>query len=148
MSLKSLSKSTDLFPAVIEDIFRPWNELMGNGRLWPKSESVPSVNISEDKNEYRIAMAAPGLKKSDIKIELSDGVLTISSEKEDSKEEKESRYTRKEYSYSSFSRSFMLPEQVDQDHIDAGYENGVLLLVLPKKEESKKTSHSKHISVK
>ncbi len=75
-------------------------------------------------------------------------MLTISSEKEETKEDKEAQYTRKEYNYSSFSRSFTLPEEVNQDKIEAQYEDGVLKLTLPKKEEAKKAALSKHIAVK
>ena len=95
-----------------------------------------------------VSLAAPGLKKSDFKIEVEGNMLTISSEKEESKEEKETRYTRKEYSYTSFSRSFTLPEEVNKEKIDAVYEDGVLKLTLPKMEEAKKAAATKHIAVK
>jgi len=75
-------------------------------------------------------------------------MLTISSEKEEEKEEKEKKYTRQEYSYSSFERSFTLPDEVNKDKIDAHYQDGVLKLVLPKKEEAKKMAISKQIAVK
>jgi HSP20 family protein len=75
-------------------------------------------------------------------------MLTISSEKEESKEEKDALYTRKEYNYSSFSRSFTLPEEVNKEKIEATYEDGVLKLALPKKEEAKKLAASKHIAVR
>lgn len=75
-------------------------------------------------------------------------MLTISSEKEENKEEKDAMYTRKEYNYSSFSRSFTLPDEVMKDKIDATYEDGVLKLRLPKTEESKKIIATKHIAVK
>jgi HSP20 family protein len=75
-------------------------------------------------------------------------MLTISSEKEQSKEDNDSRYTRREYSYSSFSRSFNLPEEVNQDKIEASYKDGVLNVTLPKKENAKKLVMSKHIAVK
>ena len=75
-------------------------------------------------------------------------MLTISSEKEEKKEEKDEKYTRKEYSYSSFSRSFTLPEDVKQDAIDAKYEDGILNLRLPRREDAKRTTASKRIAVK
>ena len=75
-------------------------------------------------------------------------MLTISSEKEESKEEKEDKYTRREYSYTSFSRSFTLPEDVKQEEIDARYENGELRLTLPRKDEAKKAAATKRIAVK
>jgi HSP20 family protein len=79
---------------------------------------------------------------------VEGNLLTISSEKEEEHEEKEERYTRQEYSYSSFERSFTLPDEVNKDKIDAHYQDGVLKLVLPKKEEAKKMAVSKQIAVK
>ena len=93
-------------------------------------------------------MAVPGMKKNDFNIDVNGNLLTISSEKEESKDESNQQYTRKEYSYSSFTRSFTLPEDVNQEKIDAVYEDGVLKLTLPKKEEAKKLAASKHIAVK
>jgi HSP20 family protein len=95
-----------------------------------------------------VSIAAPGLKKEDFKIEVEDKVITISSEKEERKEEKEEKFTRKEYSCSSFSRSFTLPEDVKMDSIEARYEDGVLKIRLPRKEEAKKAALSKTITVK
>ncbi len=86
-------------------------------------------------------MAAPGLEKNDFKVDVNGTMVTISAEKDEKKEEKEEDYTRKEYSYTSFSRSFTLPDNIDASKIDATYVNGELKLLLPKKEEAKKTSH-------
>jgi HSP20 family protein len=108
---------------------------------------VPAVNITENKNDYTVSMAVPGMKKDDFEIDIDGNMLTISSEKEESKEENDEKYTRKEYNYSSFSRSFTLPEEVNKEKIEAKYEDGVLKLVLPRKEEAKKTE-AKHIAVK
>lgn len=95
---------------------------------------VPSVNIIENEKDFKIELAAPGLEKKDFKVEFEKGILNISAEKKvESKEEKEN-YTRKEYSYNSFSRSFRLPENSLPEKIDAKYENGILRLILPKKE--------------
>lgn len=101
--------------------------------------TVPAVNIKETKEDFVVEMAAPGLKKEDFKIELENNLLTISSEKSSEQEEKEdNRYSKKEYSYESFQRSFTLPKEVvDSDKIQARYENGLLHLVIPKKEEAK-----------
>jgi HSP20 family protein len=96
-----------------------------------------------------VSIAAPGLKKDDFKIELEGKVITISSEKEEKKGEKEEeRFARKEYSYSSFSRSFSLPGNVKTDSIEARYEDGVLRIRVPRKEEAKKAALSKTITVK
>ncbi len=148
MSTKSLTKSGIGFPAMMDDYFKPWNELFGNGGSWGKVLTIPAVNIAENRDEFKVTVAAPGLKKDDFTIDVEDNMLTISSEKEENKEQKEAHYTRKEYSYSSFNRNFSLPEMVNQGKIEASYQDGVLTVVLPKKEEAKKQSVSKHISVK
>ena len=109
--------------------------------------TIPAVNISENKERFDVTIAAPGMKKDDFNIDVDGNTLTISAETREEKEEKENRYTRKEYSYSSFSRSFSLPDGVNKDKIDASYDNGILKLSLPKTEEAKKAA-SKHISVK
>jgi HSP20 family protein len=148
MSTKALTKKSEFFPTAFDDFFKPWNEWFGNGGRWTKELSVPAVNITETDNEFSITVAAPGLKKSDFNIDVEGNMLTISSEKEESKEEKDALYTRKEYNYSSFSRSFTLPEEVNKEKIEATYEDGVLKLALPKKEEAKKLAASKHIAVR
>ena len=98
---------------------------------------VPAVNIAETENAFAIELAVPGLKKEDIKINLDKNLLTISAEvkKEETTEVK--NYSKKEFSYSSFSRSFTLPESVDQNKIEAAYTDGVLKLTVAKKEEAK-----------
>ncbi len=148
MTTKSLTKAGETVPSLFDDFFKPWNEWMGSGGLWGKALTVPAVNISDNKDDYKVTVAAPGLKKSDFKIDVEGNMLVISSEKEEKKEEKEERFTRKEYSFSSFRRSFTLPDDVRQDKIEASYEDGVLKLTLPKKEEAKKMALSKSIAVK
>src|SRR5215210_575122 len=135
-----------LFPSVFDDFFKPWNEWFDNGGSLTRTTTVPSVNVIENEQNYDVSVAAPGLKKEDFKIDLNGNMLTISSEKEEQKEEKEGKYNRKEYNYSSFSRSFTLPEDVNRDQIQAKYEDGVLKLTLPKKEEVKKSAENKQIS--
>ena len=147
MSSKVLTKTDELLPSVFDNFFRPWNEWFSNNELWNKAMKVPAVNIMESENHYKVSLAAPGLKKSDFKINLEGNMLTISSEKEESRDEKDARYTRKEYSYSSFRRSFTMPEEVSQDKIEATYVDGVLRLTLPKKEDAKKSTVSKLIAV-
>jgi len=100
-------------------------------------KSVPAVNISERPNDYFIEMAAPGFAKEDFKLNVDNDVLTISAEKKNEKKDETSRYTRKEFQYSSFSRTFTMPEHVEADKIGAAYTDGVLSLTLPKKEEAK-----------
>lgn len=149
MATKFLTKTGSTLPTLFTDFFKPWNEWVdGDDFFGNKAATVPAVNIKENKNDFTVSMAVPGMKKDDFKIELDGNMLTISSEKEENKEEKESKYTRKEYSYSSFSRSFTLPEDVNREAINAAYNDGVLVLTLPKKEEVKKETLAKTISVK
>jgi HSP20 family protein len=151
MSNKALARRSELIPSIFNDFFRPWESLFDNsgGSLMGGYNpiNVPAVNIVENDNHYEISLAAPGMKKDDFSIDVEGNILTVSAEKEDKKEEKEGKYTRKEYNYSSFSRSFTLPDWVTKDKIDASYENGLLKLVLPKTEEAKKLS-PRHIAVK
>ena len=148
MSTKSLVKTSEMFPTVFEDFFKPWNEWFDNGGLWGKVLKMPAVNVTDNKDNYLVSVAAPGMKKNDFKIDIDGNMLSISCEKEETKEEKEKKYTRKEYSYSSFSRSFTLPDDVMRQKIEATYEDGVLNVKLPKSEESKKITGIQHVSVK
>jgi len=148
MSTRAVSKTSTL-PAVFDDFFKPWNEWFENGNtFFNRLTTVPAVNIVENKDDYKVSLAVPGMKKEDFNIDVEGNMLTISSEKEENKEEKEERFTRKEYSYSSFSRSFTLPDEVNKEKIEAKYEDGVLKLILPKREEAKKLAVGKHIAVK
>jgi len=135
MSTNALTKKTSMLPSFVDDFFKPWNEWFDNG--FEKTLSVPAVNITEVDGQYNISVAAPGMKKDDFKIDLEGDMLIISAEKEETKEEKKKKYNRKEYNYSSFSRSFTLPTEVKRDKIEAKYEDGVLNLVLPKNEAAK-----------
>ena len=148
MSTKALTK-VGMLPTVFDDFFKPWNEWFDNGgSLMGRMMTVPAVNIIENKDDYMVSLAVPGMKKDDFNIDVEGNILTISSEKEENKEEKDEKYNRREYSYSSFSRSFTLPEEVNKEKIEAKYEDGLLKLMLPKKEEVKKLAASKHIAVK
>ena len=109
--------------------------------------SIPAVNSKETDNEYLMEIAAPGLKKGDFDIGLDHGVLTISSEQKQEHEEKEGEtVTRREFSYSSFSRSFQLPDDVNTDAINAEYKDGLLLLTMPKM-EPREIEKSKRIEI-
>ncbi len=100
--------------------------------------TIPSVNIKESENGFEVEMAAPGMKKEDFNLEIHNNVLTISSEKQtENKTEDGKNVTRREFSYQSFSRSFTMPVIVDTDKISAAYENGILRVDIPKKEEAK-----------
>ena len=147
MGTQALSKVSERMPSVFDDFFKPWNEWFDNGGLLSRTMNVPAVNITEQKNDYLVSLAAPGLKKEDFKIDVDGNMLTISSEKEETKEEKDKKFTRKEYNYSSFSRSFTLPEEINKEKIEAKYEDGVLKISLPRREEAKKPA-AKNIAVK
>ncbi len=148
MTTKELAKTSEYFPTVISDFFKPWSEWYENmGFNWSKAMSAPSVNISENTKDYKVSVAAPGLKKEDFKIDVEGNLLTISSEKKEEKEEKDEKYSRKEYNYSSFSRSFTMPDGVNKDKIEAKYEDGVLELILPKS-KTERTNPVKRIEIK
>ena len=147
MSTRALTKTFST-PSLFEDFFKPWNEWFENGGALGKPATLPAVNVTEDKDNYIVSLAAPGLTKEDFNVDIEGNMLTISSEKEERKEEKDEKFTRREYSYSSFSRSFNLPEDVRQEAIDAKYENGILSIRLPRKEENKKIAASKKVAVK
>ncbi len=110
--------------------------------------SIPAVNTKETDESYFIEVAIPGMKKEDFNIDLNDNVLSISSEKKEEKEEKDGeKITRREFSYSSFKRSFQLPENIKKDDISAEYSDGLLTLALPKT-GPKKVENKKQIEIK
>lgn len=109
--------------------FLPDDRLIGDAH---KYGSMPAANIEEKDDEFVITLAIPGVKKEDIEIEVHDNVIRISSEKEDTSEDNEKNYSRREYSYSSFNRTFRLPQGVKEEAILANYQNGELILQLPK----------------
>ena len=112
-----------------------------------KMMNVPAVNVSETEKEFRLSIAAPGLEKTDFKVDADDDMLTISAEHErEEKDVNNGRYNRREYNYSSWSRSFSLPENCDLEKINAEYKNGELKVVIPKK-QVKEPKKSKTISV-
>jgi len=122
-------------PSTFSDFFSDFlNEDVLQTHLF---KSVPSVNIMERSNDFRVELAVPGINKEDFNIEVDKGILVISAEKKEEKKDEGDRYTRKEFSYQSFSRSFSLPDHVDAENISAEYRNGVLELTLPKKDEAK-----------
>jgi HSP20 family protein len=109
-----------------------------NNNFSATSTTLPSVNIKETDQNYEVEVAAPGMSRDDFRVTLEDGKLLISSFKQEQVNRQEENYTRREFSYQSFQRSFMLPKNVvDEDKIRARYENGILLLSIPKLEQSK-----------
>lgn len=149
MEKREVDKPRATWPSLFDT---GWMEKFFNAPLdeffnFGKVMNVPAVNVSETGSDFRITVAAPGLEKKDFKVEAYDDILTISAEKEkEEKEEKNGRYNRREYNYSSWSRSFTLPENCDLEKIDAEYKNGELKIVIPKM-EVKEPKKMKNISV-
>ncbi|MFP4091189.1 MAG: Hsp20/alpha crystallin family protein [Cyclobacteriaceae bacterium] len=136
----TLIRYNNRFPRFFDDFFT--KELNG----WMNSESqvanytLPAVNVKETEEGFELELAVPGMKKEDFKVELDQDMITISAEKEHKTEEKnkEGRYSRREFQYHSFRRSFRLPKhQINGDKVEARYENGILYLNIPKREEAK-----------
>lgn len=99
--------------------------------------TLPSVNVKENDNSFLLDVAVPGYDKKDFNVEVKNNILTISSEKKEETEEKKEEYTKREFCYKSFSRSFTLPNTADGDKVSAKYEKGILHVEIPKKEEAK-----------
>lgn len=134
-----LAKRTeDYFPSFFDRFLN--NELMdwNLSNFSSTNTSLPAVNVKENENEFLIEVAAPGMNKNDFNIKFHNNVLTVSSEKKNENEEKNEKFTRKEFSYQSFQRSFTVAEHaVESDKISAKYADGILLITLPKREEVK-----------
>lgn len=134
------------------NVVNPWftdvfDSLINDSRLNDRfTNKVPAVNIAESENEFHIELAVPGLKKEDFKISLDKNVLSVSAEKKVENVDETKKYSKREYSYNSFVRTFTLPETADQAKIDAQYNDGVLTLSVAKKEEAK--AQSREIAVK
>jgi HSP20 family protein len=124
-----------LFNRFLEGDLMDWSNTNWAGT----NSTLPAVNVLETDNEYQIEVAAPGMKKEDFKVNFDNGRLTISSElEEDKKNSRKGSYTRREYRYQSFQRSFTIPEHVvDGEKIKATYDQGILNVILPKREEVK-----------
>lgn len=142
--MKSLVKSNGTFfptiPSLFDDFFnRDWlDSSLANWRI--SGATLPAVNVMETGDDFRIEVAAPGMKRGDFKVELDNNVLTISSQREEKSEDTDENgsYTRKEFSYQSFQRSFSLPEnKVLGDKISARYVDGILHVTVPKSEAAK-----------
>lgn len=121
-----------------EDFFPTFNRNTG---------SLPAVNIREDEKAFYLELAVPGMDKKDLHIEVKDDVLTVSSEHKEEKQEEFEGYRRREFSYSSFCRSFYLPEDVNGEKIGATYKDGILNVEIPKLEEEKKKEKIRSISI-
>ena len=127
-----IRKQPPFFPSLIDDFINTdWNL-----KVPSFSGTVPAVNIKELDSQFEIELAVPGMNKDDFEIEVEDGVLSISSTQEEEQVNEKGKFKRREFSYSSFRRSFTLPDSVDPTKIDATYKEGVLLVLLPKHKEA------------
>ncbi len=132
----------DPFDALFNDFFE--------GETLPRRSTrgsyVPSANIKETEKSFDVELAVPGMKKADFEIEVNEDLLTIRAEQKMEKEEENERFTKREFNYSSFVRSFRLPENVDAEKIEANYKEGILRLEIPKTVEDE-TSKVRKISI-
>ena len=128
--------SVPVFRSLVSDLFN--TDRFFSDFFNTEATAVPAVNVKERDKTYEIEVASPGLKKDDFQISVDNGILTIAAEKEEKKTEEKENYTRQEFSYNSFSRSFSIPENVKDEDIQAKYEDGVLKLTLNKKETTVK----------
>lgn len=138
MTLTKRTTNDNWLPSIFDDMFKTdW--LGGTTNVNNIGVSIPAVNIKESDDNFMVEVAVPGMKKDQFNIELDNDMLTISSQEKDEKETnlEDGKFTRREFSYKSFKRAFSLPETVDSEQIAANYENGVLFITLPKREEAK-----------
>jgi len=130
-----------MLPSITRRSFSPFLSNIFDDDFFPvlsnRPNSTPAVNIKENEKNYTLELAVPGIDKKDLKIDISEDVLTISSETKNETEENIDGYKRKEFSYSSFCRSFYIPENVNREKIGASYKDGILSVELPKQEEEK-----------
>ncbi len=124
-------KQSPFFPSLMDELFR-----FDAARPGFNAAVVPPVNIRETETAFVVELSAPGQQKSDFNIEVDNDLLTISSKSSNEQTTTEGKYTRREFSFSSFQRSFTLPDSVNEDQINAAYENGILSITLPKKDEA------------
>ncbi len=139
MTIIKKNENFPMFPSLFNDFFnRDWIDF-NNRNFSTTQTTIPSVNVVESDDKFELEVAAPGFEKKDFKVELNHNVLTISSDKKEEREEGDGKqYTRKEFSYLSFCRSFTIPDTINHEKIEARYENGILKVLIPKKEDPKR----------
>ena len=131
-----------MLPMITRRSYKPflWSNLFDDD-FFPvvsnRNTSMPAVNIKEDEKRFTLDLAVPGIDKKELKIEINEDVITISSEHKEEREESREDFKRREFSYATFCRSFYLPENVSKDKIEANYKDGILTVVLPKEQEEK-----------
>lgn len=133
--MKLMKRNNDILPAMWDSFAHDdWFTMPGKFKT---RTNVPAINILDNDNDFLIELVVPGMNKSDFKIDVENDLLTISAEERKEDQTKEANYTRREFYYTAFNRSFNLPETVDSDKIQATYTDGVLGISIPKKEEAK-----------
>ena len=136
----TLVKFNDWNNKAVSHNYFPFSDLMrnffGNEGYCDDYNAIPEANISEDENKYQIELAVPGLEKKEIKVEIDKDILKVRHESQEKKENENQRYSRREFRYKGFTRTFIIPESVDDSKLKAKYENGILILELPKKPKS------------
>lgn len=128
----NIRRRNELFPNLFEHFFNDSDRFHANFRT-----DIPSVNVAEDENLFRIEVAAPGFDREDFDVKVHKDTLTISGEKKQAEDNEKERYTRREFDYKSFKRAFTLPKTSDAEKISANYKDGILYIELPKREEAK-----------
>jgi HSP20 family protein len=144
--MSNIKKSETSFPNMFSDLL-DYDRFFGVQPFKNLQNGFPAVNVKEAEKEYKIELAVPGFKKENIDVHLDNDILHISAESKNEKNEEDENFTRKEFSYNSFSRSFQLPQSANNEKIDAKYEDGILKIKVNKKEEAIKAETKKHISV-
>ncbi len=149
MENKIVERPTTTWPSLFDSgrLGKFFNTGFGDMFQMDRTINIPAVNVSETEKEFKLMFAAPGMDKKDFKVEADDSMLTISAEKEKAEKEEKGHFNRREYNYSSWSRSFNLPENCDASKIDAEYKNGELFIMIPKT-KSEFVSKFRNISVK
>lgn len=137
-TLTKTNNQRSLMRPWLRDFFDVENFFDGNSLLRPMTRSVPAVNVSENDKNFVVEVAAPGFRKEDFKVSVEEDTLTISAETKSEAKDENKEYSRREYNYSSFTRSFSLPENAQADNIGASYTDGVLKLSIPKNESRSK----------
>jgi len=135
LAMMPMIRRKSMLPSFNDEFFG--DDLFARFFETPANTTMPAVNIKEGKEDYAIEVAAPGLEKKDFRIDLNNNVLEISCEKEIKNEENDNKIMRREFRYASFKRYFTLPDSVESDKIKAAYKDGILNVVIPKKEEAK-----------
>ena len=140
-----------MLPMITRRSYKPflWSNLFDDdffSSVPQRNTTLPAVNIREDEKSFTLDLAVPGMDRKDLKIEINEDVITVSSEHKEEKEVNDDTFKRKEFSFSSFCRSFYLPENVNKDKIEANYKDGILSVVLPKETEEK-TKLSRQINI-